>query len=369
MATTRQRGKKHYAIWNDADGKRHEQVAGTSKKLAQQIADEHENQAARERAGLVDHKAERYAREARKPLADHLRDFRAYLHSKGGSAKHATNKANRAERLITELAKCRTLGDITITNVQSGVEHLASGGSSIQTRNHYLDAAKMFATWLVRDGRSPDNPIAFLSRRSPLPDLRRVRRPLTADECRRLIRSLDHAQSLDGMSPEDRKILYLIAIGTGLRAAEIKSLTPERFQLDGPRPSVTVKAGYTKNRKEAIQPIEPSLAEGLRGWLAGKEPGKPVFRCSTNRFAPNLKADLLNAGIEVQNEQGVVDFHALRLCYISMLVNTGATVKEAQMLARHSTPTLTFGTYAKAQPNELFAAVKRLPDLSKEDEK
>jgi len=45
----------------------------------------------------------------------------------------------------------------------------------------------------------------------------------------------------------------------------------------------------------------------------------------------------------------VVDFHALRHTYISRLVASGANIKVAQELARHSTPTLTPGRCAHVQ--------------------
>ena len=45
----------------------------------------------------------------------------------------------------------------------------------------------------------------------------------------------------------------------------------------------------------------------------------------------------------------VVGFHALRHTYISRLVASGANIKVAQELARHSTPTLTLGRYAHVQ--------------------
>ena len=40
----------------------------------------------------------------------------------------------------------------------------------------------------------------------------------------------------------------------------------------------------------------------------------------------------------------------------------GATVKTAQELARHSTPTLTFNVYAHARLHDVASAVERLPD-------
>lgn len=60
----------------------------------------------------------------------------------------------------------------------------------------------------------------------------------------------------------------------------------------------------------------------------------------------------------------VVDFHALRHTYVSAVVNGGASVKVAQELARHSTPTLTIGRYAHARLHDLTAALEALPGNS-----
>jgi hypothetical protein len=78
-----------------------------------------------------------------------------------------------------------------------------------------------------------------------------------------------------------------------------------------------------------------------------------------------LRSDLAAAGIAVETDEGLIDFHALRGCYISGLVSGGASVKTCQTLARHSTPTLTIGVYAKASKQELAEAVGSLPDLTR----
>ena len=49
----------------------------------------------------------------------------------------------------------------------------------------------------------------------------------------------------------------------------------------------------------------------------------------------------------IDGDGRVVDFHALRATYITMLVRSGASVKEAQELARHSDPKLTMNVYTK----------------------
>ncbi|MCL2646001.1 MAG: tyrosine-type recombinase/integrase [Phycisphaerales bacterium] len=60
----------------------------------------------------------------------------------------------------------------------------------------------------------------------------------------------------------------------------------------------------------------------------------------------------------------IVDFHSLRHTYITRLVQSGASVKVAQELARHSTPTLTLGRYAHLGLHDTSAALNNLPSLT-----
>jgi hypothetical protein len=52
---------------------------------------------------------------------------------------------------------------------------------------------------------------------------------------------------------------------------------PESFDLDSEPPTARVKAAYTKNRREAIQPLPRDVAEALREYLAAKAAGSPVW--------------------------------------------------------------------------------------------
>ena len=78
-----------------------------------------------------------------------------------------------------------------------------------------------------------------------------------------------------------------------------------------------------------------------------------------------MRHDLAAAGIAYRDDNDrVADFHCLRGTYISLIVSGGASVKTAQTLARHSTPSLTIGIYAKASVHDLAGAVESLPDLT-----
>jgi len=82
-----------------------------------------------------------------------------------------------------------------------------------------------------------------------------------------------------------------------------------------------------------------------------------------------LRRDLKAAGIPYKDADGLVaDFHSLRASYATNLIKSGATVKTAQALLRHSTPTLTIGTSCKLDVHDINGAVERLPDLAPEDD-
>jgi hypothetical protein len=109
----------------------------------------------------------------------------------------------------------------------------------------------------------------------------------------------------------------------------------------------------------------PALAARLAPWLATRPPGRPVFDVP-ERTAEMLRVDLEAAGLDYETPSGVADFHSLRGVYISNLVASRASVKTCQVLARHSTPSLTIGLYAKASLHDIQGAVAALPDPSPE---
>ena len=56
------------------------------------------------------------------------------------------------------------------------------------------------------------------------------------------------------------------------------------------------------------------------------------------------------AKIPKETKEGKLDFHVLRMCFVTLAVEAGANNREAQMLTRHSTPELTANVYARGMP-------------------
>ncbi len=184
-----------------------------------------------------------------------------------------------------------------------------------------------------------------------------------------LDRARGSALTFRGLTGEDCYHLYLCACGTGFRSGELAALVPESFDFAGVPATVTLPTAVAKNRRQTTQPLPPAVADALRGFVAPRPPGQPVWPGTWHeRGADMLRIDLEAAGVpyEVPGPDGPLyaDFHALRHGYVSMLARSSLTVKQAQKLARHSTPELTIGRYAHAELAELGEAVGKLPALA-----
>ena len=357
----RNRGGYYYVAYKDHTGRRITKCARTTDKAAaERIAAKLESDAALRRDRVIDPKTDGYRDHEARPLTDHLADLKTHLLAKGNTKKHARETHAKA-LCVLELAKMGHISDLSASRTQAAIAEIRDGGVSLRTCNAYLRAIKSFSRWLVRDGRAPSDPLAHLSAYNADTDPRYVRRDLSADELAHLIRAAEAGPVVKGMNGLDRAMLYRTAAGSGFRVLELRSLRPAGFDLDVEPPTVTVTAAYSKRGREDVQPIPRDLATLLRPWLAAKTDDEPVFAIPM-KAAQMLRVDLAAAGIAASDDAGrVVDFHSLRHGYVSRIVEGGASVKVAQELARHSTPTLTIGRYAHTRLHDLATAVNGLP--------
>jgi len=78
--------------------------------------------------------------------------------------------------------------------------------------------------------------------------------------------------------------------------------------------------------------------------------------------ARELDKDLEATGIPKATKDGKVAFHALRTSFVTLTYEAGATHKEAQKLARHSTPQLTANTYGRTRDERLAGITERVAE-------
>lgn len=77
------------------------------------------------------------------------------------------------------------------------------------------------------------------------------------------------------MTGYERSLLYRLAVETGLRANELRTLKASSFDFaDG---TVTVAAAYSKHRRDDTLPLRKDTANELRALISGKLPAAGVF--------------------------------------------------------------------------------------------
>jgi integrase len=307
-----------------------------NKAAAESLLGEKLKKAAQKLAGIADP----YEEHRKRPLVEHLADFRKELEGRNNDPRYVALVHSRLTalcegcsfRLLGELSASRVVDwlaqqrrderapalpadkveftrdeataalGLTATAFRDAVKRLglpATGkgparryplatvcavgdrtgrGRSVQTTNYYLSHLKSFCRWLAKDRRIAESPVAHLEANNVEVDRRHDRRELSDDElCRLLETARSSKRTLRGLTGEDRFHLYATACGTGYRAGGLASRRPAHFDLDAEPPPVTLSARRNKSRVRKVQPLPPDLAALLRNYLADRPADQPVW--------------------------------------------------------------------------------------------
>ncbi|MCA9231910.1 MAG: tyrosine-type recombinase/integrase [Planctomycetales bacterium] len=388
-----QESRKWYVQYKDSEGAWQRTPGYTDKEATAQLAAELERSSERQESGLAD----AFKKGKSQTLKSHVDGFRKYLEAKSNTTKHINLTCGRVEKVI-EGCKFVRWRDIKPAKLRDWLaDQRSSGTMGIKTRNHYLSAFKEFCNWLVRDGHTPSNPVAYLQAINPKTDVRRQRRALSADEFTALVAAAESGPPIQEMAGADRAMLYILAAWTGYRRKELASLTKKSFKLNSKPPTVTVTAAYSKRRRQDVVPLHPEVATRVKSWLATKKESsasEPVFNLvapggGLRRTSKMMKLDLERARqawiegakknkkerkrreesdtLKYEDEQGMyADFHANRHTFISNLAKSGVSPKVAQTMARHSDINLTMNVYSHVKMEEQAAAIQVLPSPPKQ---
>ncbi len=301
-----------------------------------------------------------------KPLTKHLEDFRESL-LPGRAPRHVEQTVARVKCVI-EGCGFKFWQDIRPDAVDAFLRKLRAGeeGVSLQTSNYYLGAVRQFCRWMVAHGRASESPLTVLRPLNAALDRRKIRRAFTEKELRSLLRAAEKGPVLCAMTGKERALLYRLAVETGLRAGELRSLTGASFDLKATSPTVTVEAAYSKRRRKDVLPLRADTARLLRAWLRTRLPSSRAFNLPTqNPLREALQTDIKAAKIKgLDDPKRPLDFHSLRHTFLTNLARAGVHPKTAQALARHSTISLTLDRYTHVSLGDEVRAVEALPDLS-----
>ncbi len=277
---------------------------------------------------------------------------------------HADNRRRHLKWWYERLG-LSVLGDLPgiLPRVETELRRLQADGRTGKTLANYAESLGAFCDWSVQRGYLDDDPLKALAPFDTTPTTHR--RAMSAEEIQRLLASC---------APH-RRLVYEVAFVSGLRANELRNLTASHLDLD--RGGLRLDAAWTKNRREGFQRLPQSLLRRLEAFAETGEaaelydefhrgsspkrgiPRRPLLYVPSNT-SRDLGKDLKAAGIPRHGPGGKLDFHACRTAYVSLVLESGATAKEAQELARHSTPDLTMNVYGRTREDRLTDTVEHI---------
>ncbi len=372
--------KKWYITWTDHNGQRRTKSSGTTDKAAaMRIANKLEAESKLRSEGVIDPRQDEIAKEGRVKLKTVIND---YIASMVGGVEHAEKTQSHIEA-IAKHGSIETLNDISADRVNRFTAELRSKKRSSRTIASYIQSIKGLTRWAVRNGKLLSDPLSTVRKPSVEDDRKLTRRFMTVEEWHWLDSATRQGEFRFGMTGQERAILYALAIQTGLRSNECRSLTRGKLHLTKSPPFVLADAKSTKNKKTARQYIQPELAFELQGLVSTKLAGAKVFAmphtCSVVDMLRNdlerargLWLETIEAGqqrieadagdfLKASNSEGdKIDFHALRHTTATWLIAEGADIKTVQSVMRHSTIKLTMDLYGHLYPGSEAAAVSKL---------
>ncbi|MBL7107606.1 MAG: tyrosine-type recombinase/integrase [Phycisphaerae bacterium] len=266
-------------------------------------------------------------------------------------------------RLWQETLEFEILSDLNgiLPQVEVVLRELKERGNAGRTIRNIVDALTTFCNWCVVRGYLMENPLAKLGMIDTTP--KTVRRALRPEEIRLLLEIV----------PEHRRLLYEVALLSGLRAGELAELTTDH--LDLLQGGFLLEAKWTKNRKVGFQYLPSGVLKRLETFAESEVVSKLYQQFYRNFIYPKnvllyvpshpareMDKDLEAAGIPKVTTDGKVDFHACRTAYVTLAVEAGANMKELQTMARHSTPALTANIYARTRNERLSELAEKMAE-------
>jgi len=385
-------GSRWYLTWNDwvftAGQWREKQVtklAFTDKNESYKLGVNLEERALKKKLGLIDPAQEQMAAEAQRPIAEHLDAFIEHVQARGRDARYVRQLRPRLERLFEHAGVAR-LCDITADALDRYVLLLRRGARSGYTVNEIIGTARMFTKWGVMTRRLQSDPLACVRKLEAKKLVKkRLRRALTPSEIGMLIdaarsrpeRELrlvrvgprkgeltnkvsDSALIAARRTGEERVLVYLLALWTGLRRSELAQLEWRDVEIDSLPPRLRLRSETTKAKRGDTIALHPEIADALRTFRPDDpEPGDRVV--SAVPTMKTLKADLKFAGIEFITTAGRADLHGMRKSLATMLATSGVGQRIAQHHLRHTDPRLTSNVYTDESLLPTSATISALP--------
>ncbi len=215
-------------------------------------------------------------------------------------------------------------------------ESLKARGLSASSIKGYLVAVRVFFTW-AESIRCYPNVSKGIKGGKQARGFRKD--PLTIEQARELLESVDRS-TLEGK--RDYAFLSLL-IGTGLRTIEVTRADVADISQQGGEAVLYVQ-GKGRDEKDELVLLTEQTLKPLREYLQARRAGErePLFsslsdrnkneRLTTKTIRRVVKERLRGIGLDSKR----LSAHSLRHTALTLALKGGATLQEAQRLARHS---------------------------------
>ena len=287
-----------------------------------------------------------------RPFAEVAAEYLARGEAHGGhggrswSPVHIAVRTRHLTKFWPERLKLTTLADVTLPKAEAVVRELLKmkAGKTVQA---HIESLKALYKWAKGRGYVECDPLEGLGPVDTTP--REPRRAMTVGEIAKLL----------AVTSPLRRLVYETAMCTGYRKGELTALTVH--DLDVERCMLKLAAKYCKGRKDSRQPIPSNLAQKLADFSKGKPNCSPLLNVDFH-IDRLFARDLAAAGIPEIAPDGRLVFHSLRHTYCTLVIESGASLTEAQRLLRHVDPRLTANVYSHARQDRLQSTAEAVGD-------
>lgn len=299
-----------------------------------------------------------------KPLTEHLKDYCEDKIADNCDPVYIRNNRTAINKVL-EGCDFQVWEDIDGSTAKVFLSKGRGGdGYSQGYYNAQLRAFKTFCKWLIEKKRvSGDDPMKE-EKLIKVTEFRKKRRALTIAEQQKLLSVTETEPERHFASGHERALVYRLALETGLRSKEVRSLRVLSFNLE--KLNVRIESCDAKGKRTDSLILMKETAQLLQEHFKGKSPKDRAFSLPHPTHMVKMIRDDLKASDIVYRDEADrdVDFHSLRHSFITNLALAGVHPSVAQKLARHSNILLTMRFYTHVLHDSEVNAIQALNNLT-----
>lgn len=262
-----------------------------------------------------------------------------YIEEKKFRRASETNADSKRKILaFIEDQRLERLSDVTASRMEAHLNKVLASGKSEWTVSNILEYNRIFMKWCVDNNLIKYNALKSIKKYKPVS---KTIRYLTSSEIRKVLLNAKNEPLFPAVAT---------AIHTGMRKAELFSLTPDDIDLKAGIIHVRSKEGFTtKNKENRVIGINNKLKTVLK---ASRPHNGRMFDITNNRRI--LRRILRKAGFPWAG------WHTFRHSFASELIKQGVDVYSVSKILGHKSVSITEKTYLHSSPEHQRKAVEKL---------